>query len=659
VRRWALLPVVLVAAFLTPGGADAQPAPQADKVLIVSYPALQWSTVADVAPPRLEQLFEAGAVASLSIRTGDPVTTLADGYVTIGAGNRASLSAADAGRAAATPDGGVLVPPEEVAAATEEADSQLFGAEPGALGDALARAGVATGVVGRPDAALALMDRTGLVTHGAVSPPDVVAAFDQVWRQSRVVLLEPDRGDLGAILDRVDLRRDLVLVVAPVAPGDAAALTVFGAAGPGIGTGLARSATTRRDGYVTLPDVGVTVLDALGVAVPDAMNGTAVTSNGGSVYDQAQARSLAETNTIAVFRDRTVGPVSVTYVVLQVLIYAVAIGALVARRSRLAMGAAVAAMVVLAVPAVTFLAGLFRYDRLGLTGYTLAVFGAAVVLAAAAWSLRRWHPLAPALALVTLNWLVQIIDIVTGGHLQINTTLGYSPIVAGRFQGYGNLAFAIVAATAIVLATGLWGEAPSPRSARDRWWVVAVVLLAITVVADGWPTFGADAGGVLACVPAFALVAIVLGGWKVDVRRAIAVGAGAIAVLALFAFADLARPADQRTHLGRFVADIGNGDAGVVLRRKLEANWHVLTSTAWTVVVPALMAGLVVLAVRRRGLLAEVQAKTPGLRACLLGSLVLAVLGFAFNDSGIAVPAMMIGVVVPWLLLVTLRVAPP
>ena len=658
-RRWALLALVLFGWILAaPAAGAATPAPAA-KVLIVSYPALQWSAVADAPPPGLEQLFRAGAVASLSIRTADAVTTRADGYITIGAGNRASLAAVDAGHAAPTPDGGVLVPPDEVAAARRQADAALFGAEPGALGEALARAGMATGVIGSADAALALMDATGRVTHGAVMPDDVVGTFDEVWAQSRVVLVEPGRDDLPAILQAVDLQHDLVLVVAPVAPGDAAALTVFGASGPGIGTGLARSATTRRDGYVTLPDVGVTVLDALAVPVPDAMNGTAVTSNGGAVYDHAQARTLADVNTLAVFRDRTVGPVSVIYVVLQVLIYAVALAALVSHRPRVALGAAMAAMVVLAVPPVTFLAGLFRYDRLGLTGYTLAVFGVAVVLAAAAWSLRRWHLLAPALALAALNWLVQIVDIVTGGRLQINTTLGYSPIVAGRFQGFGNLAFALVAATAIVLATGLWGEAPAPHAARDRWWVLAVVLMAVTVVADGWPAFGSDVGGVLACVPAFALVAIVLGGWKVDGRRVVAISAGAVAILGVFALADLARPADERTHLGRFLADIGNGEAWLVLRRKVQSNWHVLVSTPWTLMVLALMAALAVVAVRRKGLIGEVQAKTPGLRACLLGSLVLAVLGFAFNDSGIAIPAMMIGVVAPWLLLVTLRVAPP
>src|SRR5437763_16603519 len=116
------------------------------------------------------------------------------------------------------------------------------------------------------------------------------------------------------------------------------------------------------------------------------MNGTPVTANGGAVYDHTRATSLAEANTVPVFRDRTVGPVSVIYVVLQVVIYAIAIGALAAHRPRVAMGAAMAAMVVLAVPAVTFLAGLVRYDRLGLTGYTFAVFGAAIVLATAAWS---------------------------------------------------------------------------------------------------------------------------------------------------------------------------------------------------------------------------------------------------------------------------------
>jgi hypothetical protein len=55
------------------------------------------------------------------------------------------------------------------------------------------------------------------------------------------------------------------------------------------------------------------------------------------------------------------------------------------------------------------------------------------------------------------------------------------------------------------------------------------------------------------------------------------IGVATVAVVALFALVDLARPAGQRTHLGRFAADVFNGEAGTVVRRKLESNWHVLT----------------------------------------------------------------------------------
>ena len=129
-------------------------------------------------------------------------------------------------------------------------------------------------MVGGPGAALAVMDGAGRVPAGHRRRPrpatPLVAAFDAVWPRADVTLVElgdPAASDavLGQLLERVDPARDLVMVVAPAAPDDAAELTVFAIAGPGIDPGRARSATTRRDGYVTLPDVGVTVLDALGV----------------------------------------------------------------------------------------------------------------------------------------------------------------------------------------------------------------------------------------------------------------------------------------------------------------------------------------------------------------------------------------------------------
>ena len=633
-------------------------------MLVVSYPHLQWDAVTSAADPALRQRLERSAVASLSIRTADPVTTLDDGYLTIGAGNRATFPAGAPVTATDQPGGGVTVAADAVARARRDADDRLFDAEPGALGSALAEAGRTGAVIGSPGAALALMDRDGRVPLGTASAPagdDLVAAFDQAWARADVTLVElddPSDPVLGQLLNRIDPARDLVMVVSPVAPGNAAELTTFAIAGPGIHPGRARSATTRRDGYVTLPDVGVTVLEALGVAVPDAMNGTEISSGGGPAFGAGTAGELADANTIAVFRNRTVGPVSVIFVALQIVTYLVALLLLMRGRRRGAGVVGFAGLVIVAIPVVTFLAGLVRYDRLGLTGYTLAVMVAAVVMAAAvvlaalATPARRWHRVAPLLGLLALNWLVQVVDLVTGGRLQLDTTFGYSPIVAGRFQGIGNLAFAVLVGAAIVTATGIWGLGTAGRPpAVDRWWGFVVALFAVTVIVDGWPAFGSDVGGVLASVPAFAVVAIWLGGWRVSVKRAVAIGVATIGVLVVFALVDLARPATERTHLGRFVAGVSDGEAGLVLRRKLEANWHVLSSSVFALLVPALVVGFAVLVTRRRGLMASAQAREPALRPCLLGALVAGVVGFAVNDSGVAIPAMMIAMVVPWLLL--------
>jgi hypothetical protein len=563
------------------------------------------------------------------------------------------------------------------------------------------------------EAALAMMDQAGRVAGGSVDPsltvvdpaapggrrtdPDaLLAAFDAAWATDDAVLVElsdlerlersglpaegPDRAEglaaplhaadevLGQLLERVDPERDRVILVSPAAPGGFGRLTVFAMAGPGVEPGLARSPTTRRAGYVTLPDVGVTVLDALGLDAPESMNATAITSAGGGAFTIADATRLADSDEIARFRDRTVGPVSVVYIVLQVLTYGLAALALVTGRRRLGQVVGVAALVVLAVPLVAFLSGVVRYDRWGLVPYVLAVFAAALVIGVLARLTRRWHAFAPAFALVAANWLLQVVDIVLGGKLQLDTPFGYSPIVAGRFQGLGNLAFALIASSAIVVATGpvalrrpAWAPEAAVGFVAPRPFLAwAIGALALTFAVDGYPSFGSDVGGVLATAPAFALVVILLAGWRVSVAKVVAIGVGTALALAALAALDLSRPEADRTHLGRFASKLVEGDAGVTLRRKLQSNWTILTSSVWTWLVPVCLAFLAFLALRRTGYLHRLQRRVPGVRPCLVGALVVGVLGFALNDSGVAVPAMMFGIVLPWVtwLLLTSETTP-
>src|SRR5687768_16629717 len=139
-----------------------------------------------------------------------------------------------------------------------------------------------------------------------------------------------------------------------------------------------------------------------------------------------------------------------------------------------------------------------------------------------------------------------VLDVVVlGGRLQLNTVFGYSPIVAGRFAGFGNQAFSLLTMAAVVLAGGIWslrrlrrGPVPVGDDGRRRIdrpvLVVMLVFFLVTIVIDGHPGFGSDVGGVLATVPAAAVLLLLLSGVKIGVRRGLLIVAGTLGVLALF-----------------------------------------------------------------------------------------------------------------------------
>lgn len=796
--------MVAIAA-IPPAAAQGRPAPER-QVLLVTAPALRWADIDEHDLPNIERFLAGADVAKLSMRTLGARTSIGEGYATIGAGTRASASASEAGLA--------LEPfePFEVGVARHAYERRtgvdargrllhlafpsierlnsgfLYGAEPGALGDALAAEGLAIGVVANGDvdlavppleleelpvpsdtpegeevapagdeslpeeptveeptepedvtddddepvpapvrfvesdygrsAVLAAMDGTGQVPRGEVDsllardadvpygvaydPGAVTAAVDALWADTALAVVELsdlDRADaykreadrdvwadlwagalqrsdelFGQLVDAVPDGTTVVLAT-PAAPRSAESLGVFAIDRPGAeGSGLARSGTTRRPGYVQLVDIAPTILRIFDVDVPDSMTGTRITRAERATVDADLIDDFATSTEVTIFRDKATGPVSVVFVVAQILAYALAVVA-VTRRQRWIGPVSFLALVILATPPVVFVAGLLELRRGGPATYVLGVFAVAIVLAALAEALgvavaSRWsrtRALVAPLSLIGLTWVVLVADVLTGGRLQINTVFGYSPIVAGRFAGFGNLAFALVAMSAVVVATGGWGLARLLRGRADgrarpgRPAVLAMVLfLAATVVVDGAPAWGSDVGGVLATVPAFAVLVLVALDVRLDWRRAVLIGAATAVTISVFAAIDLARPEDERTHLGRLVARVldseeAGGGLGEVLLRKINANISILTSSIWTWTIPFALGLLVYLSRRQRGFLRDLQEEVPGIRSMLAGGLLVAVLGFALNDSGVAVPAMMFAVLLPYLTYVLLR----
>jgi hypothetical protein len=532
------------------------------------------------------------------------------------------------------------------------------------------------GTVGRTlleDAALAPFGRQ--LDHDAV-----LAAFDQAWSGGgrSVVLVEASdlsratayqaratpaqgrelradalaRSDalLGELAARLDPEHDALLVVSPVAPAGAAELAVALLRAPGVDGGLLLSSTTRRAGYVQLADVAPTVLALLGEPQPEEIEGRAFQVAGHDHDDRVA--DLADETAAADFRDDLM-PIVVPLVIGALAVLAAA--TIVERRRRTPPRwralLVPAALVALGVVPATFALG--RAGAVvGRTGtYLLALVVVALVFGLVSWAAERRWPGGGALVGVGSIVGLFALDVLVGAPLQVNAVFGYSVAVAGRFTGLGNLAFALFGSATVVLAALLVDRI----GRRALPWAIA--LLAVVVLLEGLPMLGADVGGVLSMVPAFGVTALVLSGRRVRLLEAAGLAVAAVVAVLLFAFIDVTRSPSSHTHLARLAEHLVDGRWGPFadsLTRRLQASFGDAELGAWALVVSlAVLAGAYVVLVARGRLDPQRvagQGHTPTVAAGA-GLAVLAAVGLVANDSSIAVPATMLIVIVPVLVL--------
>jgi hypothetical protein len=152
-------------------------------------------------------------------------------------------------------------------------------------------------------------------------------------------------------------------------------------------------------------------------------------------------------------------------------------------------------------------------------------------------------------------------------------------------------------------------------------------------------------------VPAVVVLTLVATGARVSVPRVVASLAAGLVVVTALAVADYQRPADDQTHLGRFVGQVLDGTAWDVVGRKAAANLHALLHSPVAVVTLALLIALIWLfhgpdSAGRQLLTSSGRS----LRAAVAGVGVVAVVGTVLNDSGIAILAAVGASTVPLLI---------
>jgi drug/metabolite transporter (DMT)-like permease len=299
----------------------------------------------------------------------------------------------------------------------------------------------------------------------------------------------------------------------------------------------------------------------------------------------------------------------------------------------------------------TFLAAAVPATRTSGLAFAVVVVGVAAVVAAASTLVERRRPGVGGLVAVGSVLVLVAVDLLVGAPLQVNSIFGYSMAVAGRFTGLGNLAFALFASAGVcfaVLAHDRFGARAQPWIAAS---LVAIVLF------EGLPMLGADVGGVLSVVPAFALTYLALRGRRIGWREVIGCGLAAVAVVAVLGLLDSSQSASSQTHLARVGQSLAAGrlDAvATIVWRRIHASFGGSTLLVWLLCLSLVGAALVQAGAVARNLVgpgAPQRSRTPEGIALAIGLGSLALVGLVVNDSSVAVPTTMLIVIVPVLIL--------
>lgn len=670
-------------------GAGRAPAPaalvqpsthSAGLVVLLGTSGLRWSDVDRRVTPAIWDLSEHGLAGAMSVGGQGSSPCAVTGWLTLSAGVTAGAGA-DCTRTPSVSPTGQVNQWDDI---RRRAVAGPFRPSLGELADTLAAQQIPTVALGQ-DAPLAASSSSGRLsgwapmptTNGGVSGQvrSLLAQQHPSGNKPTVgpALLLVDVGGLTDIADgtvrrnqaaHLDARVKAVLRALPADasimlasltdPGSPAHLQVLTASIPAGTRGLLGSRSTRQPELVQLTDLPYTVVSMFALAPPTDFVGGALT-----VASQQQGAAmiahLGDVDRAAVVVQPVVLPFFVTVVIAQILVFSAA-GVVWSRTrrgpgdrrratGRRALAAAqLVGLVGGAIPVATFLANLLPWWHAGSPQLALVVivFGFAVAVGTAA-HLGPWRTelLGPAAAVSLVTVAVLVADTLLGSRLQLLGLLGLQPLIGGRFYGVGNVALGVQVCATVLLAGAMAG-----RAARAGSRVVAVALVSmvgsLVVLVDVAPMWGAKLGAVPVLVPGLAYLAMRLAKLRVTLKRALLVVVSSATILAVACMADYLRPPASRGHLGRFVASVLDGQAGVVIARKASQDLDLLLTAPLAFLMPVGLV-LVAMALHRPArwhayALGEAYQQSPELPAAL-GAILLAVsIGALANDTGVAIP---------------------
>jgi len=677
-----------------------------ESLVVIGTTGLSWNDISAQKTPSLWSLLRDGATATLGVRSVHANTCPVDGWLALSAGEQAADKSSATGpadgpderndvrppcRALSTMVSGGTVPRWNEYRAAAEANR--FDPSLGLLGDQIASRGGCVQAIG-PGAAVAGARSSGLVVRyqafdastlpaalsacplslvdvGSIRDPADINPRDEertTTTRSRQVAAVDAR--VGATLRSAPAGTD-VLVASLADAGVTERLRMVAAIGPHFGAGTLESSSTRQAGLVQATDLTPSILEHLGIPRPPSLGGAPLRFLPAGESSEASAssrlRALLDYDEASHEVHSLVEPFFYGWALLQLALYLAAAvlwkrgWGSPAQRSKLLRVTGNVAVIAATVPVSTFLANLLPWWRYSVPWVSVV---ACVALFAAAISalalLPRWKQqvFGPVIVVCVTTMVVLAADVMGGSRLQLSSLMGEQPVVGGRFYGMGNVTFALFATATLILCLAVGNHLVSVGQPRQATAAVATIGLSAVIV-DAAPWWGSDLGGPTALLPAVILLVLAILKIRLTWRRVLAIVGGIGGFLVILGLVELLRPPELRSHLGRFVQTTLDGGASDIIVRKLEQNITLLFGNPLSLLIPVALV-LVAYALARptswaaaplRQSFAEIELLRSGL-VCIL---VMWVIGFLLNDSGVAVPAVGGTLALPLVIVTALR----
>lgn len=447
-------------------------------------------------------------------------------------------------------------------------------------------------------------------------------------------------GLIGVIRETIDPRRDRLMLVAPTPdPGEEQKgykLSWVLLYGGEDGAGVLTTATTRRPELATITDLAPTILQFFQIPSPAVMNGRPLYS----LSNQAGGlRNLLQRNE-EIFRTSTWRPWYIKgFILIQIIVISLATVTFLLRRFiRDAGWRLVSALLlsIMTIPLIFLLISPYQVPSFSVYLTVAVIF----MVLTAGFLLRIFrHPLSPVVLMVTLTGLLLIIDIVRGSPRLSSSLLGYCPVIGARFYGVGNEYMGILIGATLIGWTGLLDRFSG--LAQRKYLLTPLVFIPVMVII-GFPTLGANFGGILTAIAAFTLTYALM--FEKARRRRIAGIAGLVLLLGLsiIVIGDTYGWTGEQSHFGRTIdllKEQGVSALSDIIWRKLSMNLKLLRWTIWTRVLLTFIVVLALLFKRPRGVLYELIQKMPHLASGFIGILFGSVVTMLVNDSGVVAAA--------------------